>query len=212
MPQHPHGEDAVWNAFYPANNVSPDVAVLSYREPACPQCNSPLDRVRLRIIDRVRSWVSPVYRYRCRMNGYGKFWPVIPPAGPISDRCTERNEGQVTAGNRAFPRRIYAVKSCPDPTPQVGPEWPGPAPRTPASAPECPALRHSRRGPDPTLNRPTARAAREDRSVDGSDAQKHNSMSLIIFRTLNAPFLHRKRFNRSTSKQLGRPIERTSKE
>lgn len=74
MPQHSHGTNAVWNAFYTANSVSPAVAGQPSREHACPKCNAPLDRVRRRIADRVRSWVSPVRRYRCRMKGWGCDW------------------------------------------------------------------------------------------------------------------------------------------
>ena len=46
-------------------------------------------------------------------------WPVITVAGPISDRCNERNEGQVIAGNRTFlpadrPVRILPSPDAPD--------------------------------------------------------------------------------------------------
>jgi hypothetical protein len=74
MPRHSHGADAVRNAFYAADSVSPDVAGQSSGESVCPQCNAPLDRVQRRIVDRVRSWISPVRRYRCRMKGWSCDW------------------------------------------------------------------------------------------------------------------------------------------
>jgi len=40
MPQHPHGADAVRNALYAADSVSPDVAGQS-SEHVCPQCSAP---------------------------------------------------------------------------------------------------------------------------------------------------------------------------
>jgi len=73
-PQLPHGADAVWNALYTADGVNQGIAVLASRERTCPQCNSPLDRVRRRIVDRIRSWISPVHRYRCRMKGWSCDW------------------------------------------------------------------------------------------------------------------------------------------
>jgi hypothetical protein len=74
MPQHPHGADAVRNAFYAADSVSPDVSAQSSSEHVCPQCNAPLDRVQRRIVDRLSSWFSPVRRYRCRMKGWSCDW------------------------------------------------------------------------------------------------------------------------------------------
>jgi hypothetical protein len=74
MPRHPHGSDAVRNAFYAADSVSPDLAGQSYSEHVCPQCNAPLDRVQRRIVDRLASWISPVRRYRCRMKGWSCDW------------------------------------------------------------------------------------------------------------------------------------------
>jgi hypothetical protein len=74
MPQHPHGSDAVRNALYAADRVSPDVAGQSSRPCVCPQCNAPLDRVHRRIVDRLASWITPVHRYRCRMKGWGCGW------------------------------------------------------------------------------------------------------------------------------------------
>ena len=74
MSQHPHGADAVRNAFYAADSESPDVAVQSSGERVCPQCNAPLDRVHRRIVDRLASWFTPVHRYRCRMKGWGCDW------------------------------------------------------------------------------------------------------------------------------------------
>jgi hypothetical protein len=40
----------------------------------CPECNSPADRVRRRLVDRLVSWITPVHRYRCRMIGWGCDW------------------------------------------------------------------------------------------------------------------------------------------
>jgi len=74
MPQHPYGADAVRNAFYAADGVSPDVAGQSSSEHVCPQCNAPLDRVQRRIVDRLASWFSPLRRYRCRMKGWSCDW------------------------------------------------------------------------------------------------------------------------------------------
>ena len=74
MPRHPHGADAVRNAFYAADSVSPDLAGQSSSEHVCPQCNAPLDRVQRRIVDRLASWISPVRRYRCRMKGWSCDW------------------------------------------------------------------------------------------------------------------------------------------
>jgi hypothetical protein len=74
MSRHPHGADAVKNAFYAADSVSPDVAGQSSGDSVCPQCGSPLDRVQRRIVDRIRSWISPVRRYRCRMKGWSCDW------------------------------------------------------------------------------------------------------------------------------------------
>ena len=74
MSRHPHGADTARNAFYAADSVSPDVAGQSSGESVCPQCNAPLDRVQRRIVDRVRSWISPVRRYRCRMKGWSCDW------------------------------------------------------------------------------------------------------------------------------------------
>jgi len=74
MPRHPHGADAIRNAFYAADSVSPVVAGQSSSESVCPQCNAPLDRVQRRIVDRLRSWISPVHRYRCRMKGWSCDW------------------------------------------------------------------------------------------------------------------------------------------
>ena len=74
MPQHPHGSDAVRNALYAADRVSPEVAGQFSSENVCPQCNAPLDRVQRRIVDRVRSWIMPVHSYRCRMKGWGCDW------------------------------------------------------------------------------------------------------------------------------------------
>ena len=74
MPQHPRGANAVWNALYAANSVNPAVTGQPFRDHACPQCNAPLDRVRRRIADRFRSWISPVHRYRCRMKGWSCDW------------------------------------------------------------------------------------------------------------------------------------------
>jgi len=74
MQRHPHGADAVRNAFYAADRVSPDVVGQSSRACVCPQCNAPLDRVQRRIVDRLVSWISPVRRYRCRMKGWSCDW------------------------------------------------------------------------------------------------------------------------------------------
>jgi len=74
MPRHPHESDAVINAFYTADSTSPDITGQSSSEHLCPQCNSPLDRVQRRIVDRLASWVSPVRRYRCRMKGWSCDW------------------------------------------------------------------------------------------------------------------------------------------
>ena len=74
MPRHPHESDSVINAFYTADSTSPDITGQSSSEHLCPQCNSPLDRVQRRIVDRLASWVSPVRRYRCRMKGWSCDW------------------------------------------------------------------------------------------------------------------------------------------
>jgi len=74
MPRQPHGAHAVRNAFNAADSVRPDVAGQSSRARVCPRCNAPLDRVQRRIVDRVRSWISPVHRYRCRMKGWSCDW------------------------------------------------------------------------------------------------------------------------------------------
>ena len=74
MPRHPHGSDAVRNAFYAADSVSPDLAGQSSSAQVCPQCNAPVDRVQRRIVDRLASWISPVRRYRCRMKGWSCDW------------------------------------------------------------------------------------------------------------------------------------------
>jgi len=74
MSRHPHGADAVRNAFYAADSVSPDVSGQSSSGNVCPQCNAPLDRVQRRIVDRLSSWFSPVRRYRCRMKGWSCDW------------------------------------------------------------------------------------------------------------------------------------------
>jgi hypothetical protein len=74
MTRHPHGADAVRNAFYTADSVSPDVAGQSSSENLSPQCNAPLDRVPRRIVDRLASWFSPLRRYRCRMKGWSCDW------------------------------------------------------------------------------------------------------------------------------------------
>ena len=85
--------------------------------------------------------------------------------------------------------------------------------RTPASLQECPALRRSVSMPAPTpgVIRPAARAARDDRSVDDSHHQRHNTMHFIIMRASSAQNLHRNCGNRSTSKQLERSIKRAHK-
>jgi len=64
----------VWNTLYAANSVNPAVTGQPFRDHACPQCNAPLDRVRRRIADRVKSWITPVHRYRCRMKGWSCDW------------------------------------------------------------------------------------------------------------------------------------------
>jgi hypothetical protein len=74
MPRQPHGAHAVRNAFNAADSVRPDVAGQSSRARVCPRCNAPMDRVQRRIVDRVRSWISPVHRYRCRMKGWSCDW------------------------------------------------------------------------------------------------------------------------------------------
>jgi hypothetical protein len=74
MPQNPHGADAVRNAFYAADSVSPDVAGQPSSELVCPLCNSPVDRVQRRFVDRLTSWIFPVRRYRCRMKGWSCDW------------------------------------------------------------------------------------------------------------------------------------------
>jgi len=55
-------------------SVSPDISGHSSRERVCPRCNSPVERVRRRILDRLVSWIMPVHRYRCRMKGWGCDW------------------------------------------------------------------------------------------------------------------------------------------
>lgn len=40
----------------------------------CPYCNSPVDRVRRRFIDRLVSLITPVRRYRCRGHGWDCTW------------------------------------------------------------------------------------------------------------------------------------------
>ena len=72
--------DGVWGpteeipTYSIVERESPDVAVQSSGERVCPQCNAPLDRVHRRIVDRLASWFTPVYRYRCRMKGWGCDW------------------------------------------------------------------------------------------------------------------------------------------
>jgi len=99
---------------------------------------------------------------------------------------------------RNSPFGLAPLPSFGDPThpttrrPRVAPECPASGARTPASAPECPALRRSRPGPDPTPGSPprSADVRRVVRSVVGSEHEGHISMSFIIFRSTNAPFLH----------------------
>ena len=74
MTPHRHGADEVMNASSAAGSVKPDVSGHSSRGRVCPRCNSPVDRVRRRIVDRLVSWISPVCRYRCRMKGWGCDW------------------------------------------------------------------------------------------------------------------------------------------
>jgi len=74
MPPHRHGAEEVMNAPSAAGNVNPDVSGHSSRRRVCPQCNSPVDRVRRRFLDRLVSWISPVHRYRCRVKGLGCDW------------------------------------------------------------------------------------------------------------------------------------------
>ena len=76
------------NASSAAASVNPDVLYHSRCERVCPQCNGPVDRVRRRIRDRVRSWISPVHRYRCRSKGWGCDW-----------------EGKLRTGRNALPIR-----------------------------------------------------------------------------------------------------------
>lgn len=40
----------------------------------CPECNSPVRRVRRRLIDRIVSLITPVRRYRCCAYGWGCNW------------------------------------------------------------------------------------------------------------------------------------------
>jgi hypothetical protein len=63
--------------------------------------------------------------------------------------------------------------------PRIGSACPGSGLQTLASHTDSPALRRSLPGPDPTpgVTRPAARDAWEDRSMDDSRAQRHNSMS-----------------------------------
>lgn len=74
MPLHRHEADEVMNAPSAAGSVSPDVPGHSPRGRSCPQCNGPVERIRRRILDRIVSWIMPVYRYRCRMKGWGCDW------------------------------------------------------------------------------------------------------------------------------------------
>jgi len=74
MPPRRHETEEVMNASFAAGSVNPDVSGHYSRGRVCPLCNSPVDRVRRRILDRLVSWISPVYRYRCRMKGWGCDW------------------------------------------------------------------------------------------------------------------------------------------
>lgn len=74
MPQHRHRAEEVMNAISTAGSINLDVPGHSYRERVCPQCNGPVVRVRRRLLDRVRSWISPVHRYRCRSKRWGCDW------------------------------------------------------------------------------------------------------------------------------------------
>ena len=71
---HHHRAEEVINATSAVGCVNPDLPNRCPRERVCPQCNGPVDRVRRRILDRVRSWISPVHRYRCRSKGWGCDW------------------------------------------------------------------------------------------------------------------------------------------
>lgn len=55
--------------------IHPDHPVcLPPHEHVCPQCNSSVERVPRRPIDRFASLFTPVHRYRCRLNGWGCDW------------------------------------------------------------------------------------------------------------------------------------------
>lgn len=43
-------------------------------ERTCPLCNSPIERVHRRFVDRLKSLISPVRRFRCRFKGWGCEW------------------------------------------------------------------------------------------------------------------------------------------
>jgi len=57
-----------------AIDTLPDAVDESFHGRTCPECNSPADRVRRRLVDRIVNWISPVHRYRCRMTGWGCDW------------------------------------------------------------------------------------------------------------------------------------------
>jgi len=74
MPPHHHSATDVVSEPSAAIDAHPDaVGEISHRR-TCPECNSPAVRVRRRLIDRVRSWIMPVRRYRCRRKGWGCDW------------------------------------------------------------------------------------------------------------------------------------------
>ena len=71
---HRHGAAHTLSVPFTSTGARPrDAGHISVTR-VCPQCGSPVDRVRRRIIDRLVSCVSPVHRYRCRMKGWGCDW------------------------------------------------------------------------------------------------------------------------------------------
>jgi len=74
VPPHHHSASDVVSEPSAAIDALPDAVDEIPHGRTCPECNSPADRVRRRLVDRLVSWISPVHRYRCRMTGWGCDW------------------------------------------------------------------------------------------------------------------------------------------